>query len=282
MNGIALLAKPLTVTMIDPLVAFAGTVMAIDVALQLVAERAAPFNVTVLVPCVDPKFDPVMVKEDPIGPAALDRLEILGTWRTVNGVPLLDVPFTVTTTFPDVAALGTGTVMPVAVQLVGAAAVPLKLIVLFPCGDPKLTPVIATVVPAGPDVGDIALIVGVVETVKGTPLLATPLTVTTIFPDVAPIGTGTAMPDVVQVVGDPAVPLNVTVLLPCEDPKLVPEMVTDAPGTAVLGKMFAINGSGICPLNVAFTLSKVAVASEDVLLLVTSSPTSTFAVMLMV
>lgn len=49
-------------------------------------------------------------------------------------------------------------------------------------------------------------------TVKDTPLLATPPTVTTTLPVVAPVGTGATMLVALQVVGVVAVPLNVTVL----------------------------------------------------------------------
>jgi hypothetical protein len=66
-------------------------------------------------------------------------------------------------------------------------------------------------------------------TVKLTPLLATPPTVTTTFPVVAPVGTGTAMLVALQLVGVPAVPLNVTVLVPCVVPKFVPVIVTAVP-----------------------------------------------------
>jgi hypothetical protein len=66
--------------------------------------------------------------------------------------------------------------------------------------------------------------------VKLTPLLATPPTVTTTFPVVAPVGTGTAMLVALQLVGVPAaVPLNVTVLVPCVIPKFVPVIVTGVP-----------------------------------------------------
>jgi hypothetical protein len=68
-----------------------------------------------------------------------------------------------------------------------------------------------------------------VVTVKFTPLLATPPTVTTTFPVVAPVGTGTTMLVGPQLVGVPAVPLNVTVLVPCVAPKFVPVIVTDVP-----------------------------------------------------
>jgi hypothetical protein len=64
-------------------------------------------------------------------------------------------------------------------------------------------------------------------TVKFTPLLATPPTVTTTFPVVAPLGTGTTMLVGPQLVGVPAVPPNVTVLVPCVAPKFVPVIVTD-------------------------------------------------------
>lgn len=67
--------------------------------------------------------------------------------------PLLATPPTVTTTFPEVAPAGTFTTMPVALQLVGIAAVPLKVTVLAPRVDPKLVPVIVTAAPTGTEVG---------------------------------------------------------------------------------------------------------------------------------
>jgi len=66
-------------------------------------------------------------------------------------------------------------------------------------------------------------------TVKLTPLLATPATVTTTFPVVAPTGTATVMLVPLQLVGVPAVPLNVTVLVPCAAPKFVPVIITAVP-----------------------------------------------------
>jgi hypothetical protein len=52
------------------------------------------------------------------------------------------------------------------------------------------------------------------ETVKLIPLLATPPTVTTTLPVVAPVGTFTTMLVALQLDGTPAVPLNLTVLVP--------------------------------------------------------------------
>lgn len=72
-------------------------------------------------------------------------------------------------------------------------------------------------------------------TVKATPLLATPLTVTTTLPVVAPLGTGTEMLLSPQVVGVAGVPLNVTVLVPGVTPKLVPVIVTDVAGGPDVG-----------------------------------------------
>jgi hypothetical protein len=66
-------------------------------------------------------------------------------------------------------------------------------------------------------------------TVKPTPLLATPPTVTTTFPVVAPLGTGATILVALQLVGVAAVPLNVTVLVPCVAPKFVPAIVTAVP-----------------------------------------------------
>lgn len=64
---------------------------------------------------------------------------------------------------------------------------------------------------------------------KDAGLLGTPTTVTMMLPVLAPLGTGTTMLVVLQLVGVPAVPLNVTVLVPWELPKLAPERVTDVP-----------------------------------------------------
>jgi hypothetical protein len=78
----------------------------------------------------------------------------------------------VTTTFPVVAPLGTGTTIEVALQLVGVAVVPLNLTVLVPWVEPKFVPVIVTDVPTTPEVGERLVIEGVGITVNDTPLLA--------------------------------------------------------------------------------------------------------------
>ena len=91
--AIPLLATPLTVTTTLPVVAPVGTVATIEVALQLVTVVAVVvLNFTVLVPCVLPKFVPVIVTEAPNPAVVGDRLVILGVGRTVKAEPLLSKP----------------------------------------------------------------------------------------------------------------------------------------------------------------------------------------------
>jgi hypothetical protein len=155
-----------------------------------------------------------MVTEFPTEPDVRDRLVMLGTVVTVKITPLLGTPETVTTTFPVVAPDGTGSTMLLALQLVGVAVVPLKVTVLVPCVDPKFTPAIVTEVPTAPDVRLRLVMPGTSSTVKFTPLLDTPPTVTMTFPVVAPTGTATTIFIPLQITGVAAVPLNVTVLVP--------------------------------------------------------------------
>jgi hypothetical protein len=106
-------------------------------------------------------------------------------------------------------------------------------------------------------------------TVNSIPLLATPPTVTTTLPVVAPVGTLTTIVVAFQVLAVPAaVPLNVTVLVPCVPPKFVPVIVTalatcpDAgfrlvmpgPATPVVAR-----NAAICMIH-CWTLSRLAVA----------------------
>ena len=145
-----------------PVVAPAGTTATIEVALQLVIVVAAvPLNFAVPVPCGDPKLVPVIVTDAPTAPDVGDRLVMLGAATTVNALPLLATPLTVTTTLPVVAPVGTTATMEVAVQLViVVAVVPLNFAVLVPCGEPKLVPVIVTDAPTAPEVGDNVVMLG--------------------------------------------------------------------------------------------------------------------------
>ncbi len=242
-----LLATPPTVTTTLPVAAPVGTVTTMLVALQLVAVAAVPLNLTVLVPCVAPKFTPVIVTVAPTNPEVGVRLVMLGPGEvTVKAAPLLATPPTVTTTFPVVAPAGTVTTMLVALQLVAVAAMPLNLTVLVPCVAPKFAPAIVTVEAKAPDVGFRLVMLGAgAVTVKFTPLLATPPTLTTTFPVVAPVGTVTTMLVALQLVAVAAVPLNLTVLVPCVAPKFAPAMVTVAPTNPDVGFKLAMLGDGV-------------------------------------
>ena len=85
-------------------------------------------------------------------------------------------------------------------------------------------------------------------TEKFTPLLALPPTVTITLPVVALEGTGATMVVGLQLVGVAGVPLNVTVLVPCEDPKFVPVIVTAAPTAPEFGDRLAMVGEVPPPL----------------------------------
>src|SRR5579863_3192346 len=231
-----LLATPPAVTTTLPVVAFAGTGETMEFALQLVGVAAVPLNVTV--PVV-PKFVPEMVTEAPTWPEFGLRLLMVGLVEiTVKVTPLLATPPAVTTTLPVVAFAGTGVTMDVALQLVGVAAVPLKVTVPVV---PKFVPAIVTDAPTNPEFGFRLPIFGVGTTVKLTPLLATPPAVTTMLPVVAFAGTGVTMDVALQLVGVAVVPLNVTVPVL---PKFVPVMVTDAPTGPDFGFRLPIFGVG--------------------------------------
>ncbi len=144
------LETPPVATTTLPLVAPEGTVATMLVALQLLTVAAVPLKVTV--PVV-PKFAPAIVTVVPTRPEVGLRLEMAGADAvTVKATPALETPPVVTTTLPLVAPEGTVATMLVALQLLTAAAVSLKVtvpVVVFP----KLVPVMVTVVPATPEVG---------------------------------------------------------------------------------------------------------------------------------
>ncbi|MCU1321829.1 MAG: hypothetical protein JWM43_1478 [Acidobacteriaceae bacterium] len=79
-----------------------------------------------------------------MGPSGRLIPVIDGGCVTVNDIPLLALPFTVTTMFPVVAPLGTATTMVVSLHVVGTPGTPLKLMVLLPCATPKFDPTIVT------------------------------------------------------------------------------------------------------------------------------------------
>ena len=244
-NAIPFVLTPLAFTTTFPVVAPEGTVTAILVALQLVTVAVVPLNLTVPLPCVEPKFAPVMVTAAPTAPEARDRVEILGVGSTVNAIPFVLTPLAFTTTLPVVAPAGTVVVMLPELHVPTVAAVPLKDTEPLPWLLPKLDPEMVTAAPTAPDEGDRLEMLGVGRTVKLMPLLACPETVTTTFPVVAPLGTVATILVELQLVMLAVVPLNFTVLLPCEDPKVVPAIVIEAPTAPELGVRLLMWGTTV-------------------------------------
>ena len=167
------------------------------------------------------------------------------TGGTVKFTPALATPFTVTTRLPLVPGVGTVTVRLVLLQLLAAAAAPLKVTVLEPCVAPKLVPTMVTDVPTTPLLGVTLVMPG--ATVKLTGVLETPSTVITIGADPAGrvLGTGTTIVVPFQLLGVAAVPPNVNVLLPWLAPKSVPVMVIAVPADARLGDTALIPGTTV-------------------------------------
>src|SRR5438552_4881299 len=239
-NDTPALATPPAGTTTLPVVAPAGTGATIEVALQIAGVATVTLNVTALLPWEEPKLPPAMVTDAPTAPELGDKLLMLGTASTVNNTPALATPLTVTTTLPVVAPAGTGATIEVALQLAGVATVPLNVTALVPWVEPKLPPAMVTDAPTAPELGDKLLMLGTASTVNDTPALATPLTVTTTLPVVAPAGTGATIEVALQLAGLATVPLNVTALVPWVEPKLPPAMVTDAPTAPELGDKLQI------------------------------------------
>jgi hypothetical protein len=250
-----LLATPPTVTTTLPVVAPAGTVATMLVALHAVAVAVVPLNLIVLVPCVAPKFVPATVTDAPTAPDVGVRVVMLAVGSTVKPTPLLSTPLARTTTLPDVAPAGTGTTILVALHVVTVAVVPLNLTVLVPCVAPKLAPAIVTDALTAPEVGDRLVMLGAATTVKLFPLLALPATVTTTFPVVAPVGTVATMLVALQVVTVAVVPLNFTVLVPCVDPNALPAIVTDAPTAPDVGVTLEMVGAAAARAGNAMTIT---------------------------
>jgi len=175
---------------------------------------------------------------------------------TVNATLLLATPFTLTTTLPVEAPSGTGTEIEPLAQVVGVTATPLNATV-FPAGEePKPVPAMVTVVPVTPELGDKLVMVG--STVKLTPLLGPPFTVTVTFPVVAPAGTDAVIDVVVQLVEVARTPLNVNVPVAAV-PKPVPLTVTDVPTTPEATVRLLTTGKAV-PLPVRLTVCGLLLA----------------------
>jgi hypothetical protein len=169
-----------------------------------------------------------MPTNSPTPAMPVERLPALGI--TVNGKPLLGAPpkVTVTDPRPGSALFGTRAAMLVILQFVIKALAPLNSTApaSADCVEPKFDPVIVTEVPLVPEFKDVPEMFAAAATVKFTPALDAELLVTTIGPEVAPIGTAAVIALAFQEVVEAARPFNVTAP---EVPKLLPVMVTCAP-----------------------------------------------------
>jgi hypothetical protein len=173
---------------------------------------------------------------------------IVGEGSTVNSEELdtiTPVPLTSTDTKPEEAPKGTIAVMPVAVEAVTVANVPLNSTTLLSGVVLKLAPEITTVAPTDAARGAIPEIRGVGKTVKDEALvMVTPLVVTLIGPVVAPAGTVVVRLEDVAAVTVANVPLNRTTLFEGVVLKLVPEIVTVALKEPLVGVKVVMVGEG--------------------------------------
>ena len=114
-----------------------------------------------ILPAVEPKFDPATVTDDPMRAESGEMLLMLGAGmvklRLLLTVPLPEV----TTMLPLVVRAGTDATIEVSLQFEMLAAVPLKETDPDPRVAPKLLPLIVIAVPAGPEAGDAELMAGI-------------------------------------------------------------------------------------------------------------------------
>jgi len=236
----ALLGTPATAITTLPVVATVGAGTTMDPGLHLVGVAMVPLNVTVLAPCDDPKFVPVIVTTVPTDPDVGDSVAMLGVGSTVNTAVLLDSELLVTTTFPALAPAGTTTERLVGLHERIPAEIPSK--VTDP-EDPKLSPFTTTVVPTGPKDGEKLAIVGI--TVNDTELLVVPsavFTTTGSTPGFASLGSVTTTDVFVQLTTNATTPAIVTFPDACSEPKFVPEIVNWVPKAPLLGLIAEIPG----------------------------------------
>src|SRR5205807_1025064 len=185
-NELPLVAVPPgVVTLSGPVVAPAGTVARIAVSEVTVKVALTPLNDTDVAPV---KLVPLIVTLVPTGPLVGVKLAIVGGLTTVNELALVAVPpGVVTLSGPVVAPAGTVAWIAVAEVTVKVALTPLNVTEVAPL---KFVPLIVTLVPTGPLVGEKLAIVGPLTSVNELVVLAVPPGVVTLSgPVVAPAGT---------------------------------------------------------------------------------------------
>src|SRR5437667_9679186 len=172
----------------------------------------------------------------------------------VKGMELLQTPFCRICALPELEPDATVVITCPSLQLTTCPGATPSQTLPLPWVAPKPDPAIVTCVPATPEFGDTLEITGYVITVKFKPLLATPPTVTTTLPVVAPVGTRPTIRVTLQLAGVTVVPLKLTVLDPWVEPKLEPVIVTCVPATPEPGDTLVIT-AGVVTVKFAPLLS---------------------------
>ena len=225
------------VTLILPLVPLATTAV-MDVALTTLNEAAAvPPKLTVVAPV---KLVPVIVTVIP-GPAEVGLKDVIvGTGTYVNVPDEVAVPPGVVTEMVPLVPLATTAVMDVALTtLKETAAVPPKLTSV---ASARFVPVIVTVSPLVADVGVKELITGAGTNVNPASVPVPSGVVTLILP-LVPLATTAVMDVALTTLNEAAaVPPKLTAVAPV---KLVPVIVTVAPGPAEVGVNEVIVGTAV-------------------------------------
>ena len=222
------------VTLMRPVVAPAGAVAVILIAVLTVKVAEVPLNVTDVAPV---KFVPLMITLVLTGPRAGEKLLTRGA--TVKLLELVAVPADVVTLIgPVVALAGTVALIWVLRLPLKAAEVPLNLTAVVPV---KFAPVMVTLAPTAPLGGATLVIRG--ATVNLLALVAVPSGVVTLMsPVVAPVGTVAVILIGVLAVKMVEMPLNVTLVAPV---KFVPLIVTLAPTGPPVGAK--LPSAGVAP-----------------------------------
>jgi hypothetical protein len=253
------------VTAMGPFLAALGTVAVIWESDATTKVAATPSKVTELVP-VNP--EPVIVTLIPTGPLVGEKLLIVGAPGaevTVKLVALVAVPpGVVTLIFPVVAPAGTVAVIRESEATLNVAATFLNLTELAPL---KPVPLIVTLVPTGPLVGEKLLMVGATAatvTVKLAALVAVPPPVVTLMgPDVAPVGTVAVIRESEFKMKAPSTSLNLTEVAPVKPEPLIVTLVPTGP---LVGEKLPIVGETGDVVTVKF-VALVAVPALVVILM---------------
>lgn len=197
-------------TLIGPVVAPLGTLVVICVSEFTVSCAAVPLKATA-VAAVKP--DPEIVTAVPTGP--LEGLNMLTTGgpSTVKLVELVAVPFGVVTPMaPVFAPLGTEVLIRLSEPAVNVAEVPLNFTLVAPV---KPEPLIVTLDPTWPLVGEKEVMVGGKVTAKLNELVPVPADVVMVIGSlVAPLGTEVLIWLSEPTVNVADVPLNFTDVVP--------------------------------------------------------------------